>query len=249
MKDFFVSIWIIIIIVVLVVGGGAAAGVVLLTRGPAELGGVAGWTTASQWVYTMEMPMDEMGTFDGTVTWRVTGEETVDGTACYKSEWTFDPSQWEMDFDGITATVTINSWKMWLEKDTTLPKKMEMEMTATAMGETHTVKMVATSSNSVSGTMWPLAVGNEFTVTSTTTTKTYMDGTLIGEDTDTATTTTKVEAEENVTVPAGTFNCFKMVSYDDGNIQSVEWYSTEVKNVVKGMANGTVLMELQSYSP
>ncbi len=260
MKDFFVNIWIIVIIAVIVVGMGLGLGLGLGLRGgaPAEgqvttelrsysvsadgLGGVAGWATGDQWVYAAPaMPLNEMGTYEGTVTYTVAGEETVDTTACYKMEWAFDPPQWEMSTDG-TATASIGNWTMWLEKDNPLlSKKMEMEGTVTAEGETHSFRMVMTFSNSVSGTMWPLAVGNELTVTTSATTWLYVDDMLqpgFPAWSPPVTSRTVIEAEEDVTVAAGTFHCFKMVSTVSGdgyNIQSVSWHSTEVKNAVKGV--------------
>jgi hypothetical protein len=70
-------------------------------------------------------------------------------------------------------------------------------------------------------------------------------------NTETNTYTFKVENIEQITVPAGTFKCFKIVMYDkDGKPVITEWESDETKMyMVKGVDiqnSGTT--ELVSYS-
>jgi len=61
-----------------------------------------------------------------------------------------------------------------------------------------------------------------------------------------------VEAMESVTVPAGTFDCYKIVDTEGGDVKLVEWYSEEVKAPVKRADNqfwaGDETWELESYS-
>ena len=66
----------------------------------------------------------------------------------------------------------------------------------------------------------------------------------------TKTSTYKVEAIEEITVPAGKFSCFKIVEYDDtGQEHVTQWYSDKVKRFVKRIEHGDAeTMELKSYS-
>ena len=61
-----------------------------------------------------------------------------------------------------------------------------------------------------------------------------------------------VEAQESVTVPAGTFDCYKMVDAKGGDVKMTEWYSEEVMGPVKILNNvfwaGDETWELESYS-
>jgi len=91
---------------------------------------------------------------------------------------------------------------------------------------------------------FPLAVGYEWTRTFD-----YHVGTLL---TKTDNHTITVEAEESVTVPAGTFDCYKIVTKKGSDIVLQEWFSEEVKAPVKRMENlfwsGDETWELESYS-
>ena len=57
-------------------------------------------------------------------------------------------------------------------------------------------------------------------------------------------------AVEQITVAAGTFECFKVVKYDDGGThQGTFWFSEEMKREVKWIdQNMGVIAELKSYS-
>jgi hypothetical protein len=81
--------------------------------------------------------------------------------------------------------------------------------------------------------LFPLQVGSENEVVETLTTTATMMGETT-EKTETKTYTRTVETVEDVTVPAGTFECFKIVErYDDGTPKSTEWYSDAVRWTVR----------------
>lgn len=72
-------------------------------------------------------------------------------------------------------------------------------------------------------------------------------------ETETMTFTCKVEEVEEITVPAGTYTCFKIASYNEtGEKVSVEWHSDEVLPAVKTVDYENeielVTRELKSYS-
>jgi hypothetical protein len=91
---------------------------------------------------------------------------------------------------------------------------------------------------------FPLAVGSEWTRDFV-----YHVGDLL-ERTEVHTWT--VEAMESVTVPAGTFDCYKIVDSEGGDVKLVEWFAEEVKAPVKRLDNsfwaGDETWELESYS-
>jgi len=96
---------------------------------------------------------------------------------------------------------------------------------------------------------YPLKVGKEVTITATTTMTTTVSGESETE-TEVDTYTFRVERIEDITVPAGTFRCFKIVEYDEhGTVSDEEWYADEPKINVKSIDHETgEIMELKSYS-
>jgi len=164
----------------------------------------------------------------------VVGQEMLGSKDCYVMDFSFNPS-----FMGI-----IHSATRWIDKATFDNVKMVME------GNYMDMPYIVTTDASYDGPiLFPLKVGKEVTRTETTTMKIE----ALGEteiETETETYTEIVESVEDVTVPAGTFTCYKVVEYDEyGIVSSESWYSDEVKANVKEIdyQDGGIL-ELQSYS-
>lgn len=90
---------------------------------------------------------------------------------------------------------------------------------------------------------WPLTVGAEWTVDA-------IRHSILGDEPFSWTVT--VEAEEDVIVPAGTFSCFKIVWYSGDTLEKTEWYSHDVKNLVRvvdvASYDAEETLELESYS-
>jgi len=65
----------------------------------------------------------------------------------------------------------------------------------------------------------------------------------------------QVVGMESVTVPAGTFNCYKVEYTNKGSVIFTEWWSADgefiapVKIVDTGSSNDTETKELKSYTP
>ena len=61
----------------------------------------------------------------------------------------------------------------------------------------------------------------------------------------------RVEKMEEIGVPAGKFNCYKISSYDkSGKVLKTNWFSEEAKNNVKVINHKSgITMKLISYSP
>jgi len=224
----------IILLALAVVGGGVAAGIIL-TRGPAAAS-LPTLGTGNQWVYEISMAVD--GNYTGTLTQTVTGQEMIDGVDCYTLDWTFDP-----------AMMGVTTFKVWMEKDTLMEKKMEMSWTY--MNDTYT--SVTVMSYEFDKALWPLEVGKEVAMTTNETTTIYVDSIEISTETEITTGTMKVEGKEKITVAAGEFDCLKMVMREDeGNVVSKAWYADQVKGWVESVSYEddivTMSMELESYS-
>jgi hypothetical protein len=153
----------------------------------------------------------------------------------------FDPV---MSYTHDSVVYTITSMKYWADKATGL---LGVKHKYTIIGN----EQVITSSETYSYNPWtplfPLEIGKE--VETQKTTIRYSDGSQQGDPIVTTERYTIV-SQENVTVAAGTFSCWKMTMYDSATdaIQTM-WYSDQVKSMVKTIdAEGSTVMELQSYS-
>ncbi|TKJ26562.1 MAG: hypothetical protein CEE41_02230 [Hadesarchaea archaeon B3_Hades] len=186
------------------------------------------YNIGDEWVYR--------STNDITYTfhYKVTAEETIDNEDSYVIETSYDPP-----FLGINSGET-----KWMKKGTGDTMKTQMSGIYTGFLFTRT----QTYSYQYSGAeKWPIEVGKEYSVTRT---QTYTITPPYQTGTETKTSTVKVEKMEDVTVPAGTFTCFKEVYYDeDGNVWFTLWHSDDVKRYVKTINNETgETTELVSYS-
>ena len=189
-----------------------------------------------QWVFSYVM-----GETTSTFTEEITGEETVEGRDCYVTDMSFDPVMSSTQ-DGVVYTTT--GIKYWGDKATGL-LGVKMEFTTTYNGQ------VVTQSETYFYNPWtslfPLEVGKE--VETEKTTIYYFEGGQYGE-TEVSTEKYKVVSQEDVTVTAGTFSCWKITYYDSAlDTTQTMWWSDEVKTMVKSTdADGKTISELQSYS-
>lgn len=180
-------------------------------------------------------------TLDGihyTMTLEVTGEEVVNGKSCYTLDGTLEPP-----LMGLISGV-----QMAVDKATMFQTRLQFS------GETMGLPYVAEANYDfrfvTGGNLYPLVVGTEHRVEETESTTVTMLGQTQNE-TKTNIYIYKVVAIEDVTVPAGTFRCFKVVKYDEaGNKLSTLWMSDKVKLYnVKLEDDGTgEVDELTSYS-
>jgi hypothetical protein len=179
---------------------------------------------------------------DNATTYTVTQNITGEGTDYYLMYSAYDPP-----YRG-----TINSTG-WLDKSTLNPIRMQGHSNYTY--DTTTTPYTYNSTilyTYQGGVPFPLIIGKEFNMTETiaynmtmnSTTYTYIMNNSY---------TYKVEAIENVTVPAGTFTCFRMNYYNatSGDLIYIFWWSDVVKNAVKHMDYSTtpeMTYELKDYS-
>lgn len=172
------------------------------------------------------------------LTIEVTGEDVSNGKDCYILESSFEPP-----VNGIIDSATAK-----FDKATMRLIRAQMS------GEYMDMPFIVASSYSYEfpGALpYPREIGKEYEVTETET----MNTTVMGE-TETETTVNtyiyKVEKIEEITVPAGTFKCFKVVKYDETGTTALEttWYSDKTKQYqVKEIDHESGdTMELISYS-
>lgn len=177
-------------------------------------------------------------THDGfvyTLTQEVTAVEMIGGRDCYVLDATFDPP-----YMGYVSDA-----KYWVDKTTM--ETIRIQMSGEYMGYPYLMGVACTY-------QCPEAeptreVGKEYTVIVTTvTTITALSETQTENGTETY--IVKIEKMEEVTVPAGTFTCLKIVEYfENGDLSRTGWYSDKAKISVKRIIHGTgETMELVSYS-
>jgi hypothetical protein len=149
---------------------------------------------------------------DYTVTTEVTGNEIVDNQDCWIIETTFDPAY------GGSVTGMTNKY----EKSDLDIIFSDYHLNTPGEFTTFTYKIRGTA-------YYPLAVGKE---AQEITDQGMITGnaTIAQTENSTITNTTKVEKIEKITVPAGTFDCFKVLKYDDqGNLIQITWRSDKIK--------------------
>lgn len=173
--------------------------------------------------------------FEYTMTLEVVGEDVTGGKDCYVAEGSFEPP-----IGGFISSVSA-------KYDKATMRIVRMQTSGELMG--YPFVTAISYSYSPDETPYPLEVGKELVLIETTTITT----TIMGEtQTETQITayTYKVEGIEQITVPAGTFRCFEIVSYDeDASALETVWHSDTTKWPVKRVDHengGTV--ELVSYS-
>jgi hypothetical protein len=97
---------------------------------------------------------------------------------------------------------------------------------------------------------FPMDVGKTWTETCNQIQITYSDGEMDSYDEYESTYEYSCSEMETITVPAGTFECYKIVCEDEWGDESYTWYSPKVKNFVKqssGDSSDPTEIELKSY--
>jgi hypothetical protein len=147
---------------------------------------------------------------------KVTAEDVIDGRSCYVVQGSFKPP-----IGGVIKNIS-----MEFDKATMFLLRARM------LGEYQGLPFIQTSRLSykfLGEPYYPLQVGKKCKVTETKTRITTMLG-KTQKETKTTNYTYKVERIEEITVPAGTFRCFKIVQYDDtGSALNTLWESDRVR--------------------
>jgi hypothetical protein len=172
-----------------------------------------------------------------TMTEEVTGEKVIDGKDCYVTLSTFEPP----------LMGNISEISIMYDKATLCWERLQMS--GEVQGEPFVGEYNYTD-EFLGEPLYPLEIGKECKVKETYTLSVQV-GSEIQQESHTETFTYKVEEIEEITVPAGTFRCFKIVKYDHSDNEfNTFWQSDKVKQYnVKFMDHliGEV-DELVSYS-
>jgi hypothetical protein len=177
--------------------------------------------------------------FDSTATTEVKAIEDHGGSSAYRIDGTLTTTS-----SGTTSTGTSKTWTRVSDGAT-----LETQTTThiTVQGQSYDSTSTTVFDPPCEGWEWPLDVGDSWTRTCHATTTTSLGGGSTSSDT---TTTTTVEARESVTVPAGTFNAYRLKVDSGGGGVSTVWYASEACGAVKTTASSqgqSVTSELQSY--
>jgi hypothetical protein len=162
----------------------------------------------------------------------VTGEQVYNGIDCYTVT-----RQLSIQGDSTTYTTTSAVDKTTLDR---IGFELTNSINGTAYPET------VNNSYTYSVKPYPLSVGKTWAVTGNTT----VLGGGVQNQTWTERGSFKIEKVESITVPAGTFKCFKIMHYDSNNsLVGIKWV-TDVTGVsaVKEIDFTGTTSELTSYS-
>jgi hypothetical protein len=162
--------------------------------------------------------------------------ETLNNVKCYVIDVSFTKP-----FQDIFTNLTI-----WYETSTLLP------LQTLFIGEIGSIPFLTTiiTTYNYTANLWPIEVGKEINVYETDIISTFILD-EIDIKTETWSYTIKVEVQEEITIPAGTFTCFKLIEYaEDDTLQKITWYSDNVKFLYIKMVNPITeeTNELLSYN-
>ena len=220
-------------IIIAIVAALALALIIPTACAKSEKGTLPNLNIGDKWVYKVMSESTEY-----TMTLEVTGEDVTDGKDCYMMRGLFEPP----------ALGAISGVSLKLDKATMFTLRMEMLLSTDLIGDLF--EMSSSYSYEIPGKpYYPLEMGKECEVIETEIKISYTMG-WPQKQTMTDTYTYTVERIAEITVPAGTFRCFKIVKYDkSGNAVSTYWTSDEVKHEVKVIDHvNEETTELVSYS-
>jgi len=205
------------------------------SNGQTPSGALPTWKVGDTWTMNGSFHNGEITIVD-----TVTGEQVFNGIDCYTV--TTQENVTSMG-DIFTGTETV-------DKTTLEDIGSEVSSSSSMIDETPYTTTFNMSYN-YSVKPYPLSVGKTWVTTvNTTITELKMGQNQTTIETDSY--TRKVEKVESITVPAGTFQCFKILTYNSSTnaVAATEWV-TDVTggHAVKGIYNQTmVTLELTSYS-
>ncbi len=161
------------------------------------------------------------------LTMTVTGKEIVNNVSCYAMELVFEPET-PLARKGVSNEMT---W--WLDNSTL--HLIKMKGNARVYG--YDLTFVEEHFYTFRGEPF-LVVENEHNETDNRELNVYgppPTNIIFRHDETTTTAQVKVEKVENITVSAGTFSCYKIVTYDETgqSITAIRWFSMEAKTAVR----------------
>lgn len=196
---------------------------------PALNGALPQFAIGDQWVSSWHI-----GGVAYTVTSTITGEETIGGKNCWVMETVYDPPY----LNSVVST-------------TNKYEKTNLDIVSVYYHTNQPGEFTSITFQVCGTPYYPLSVGKESQEIDFQTIATG-NATISSTQNSTITFTTKVEKIETITVKAGTFQCFKVLKYDDqGNLLQTAWRSDKTKLFQVKMtdpADENAVYELVSYA-
>jgi hypothetical protein len=200
-------------------------------------GGAAAPATGDTWTYTVTYEQAALGTLVTTFTATVSSASA----AGYEVDIAFDETLRKEKVSGLNLDTRLIAPMIRTYNADLDETAMEVTIDPSGFGEN---PFGSVSTYTYPSPKFPLTVGAEWTREFV-----YHVGDIL-ERTEEHTWT--VEAMESVTVPAGTFDCYKIVDTEGGDVLMQLWFAEEVKAPVKRVENifwaGEETWELESYS-
>jgi len=200
------------------------------------------WSVGDNWVYNCSYENPGGNTSQDTCELEVTvvGEEAVGDEACYKCSGVFEPPA-TRDAADMPLTLHVETADIWTSKD-----HLEYVKMSSAIAELPGLPSTVTW-NYTGDYGWPYEVGKTWNAS------VHVVAGVLDEVTELE---NKVLGVENITVPAGTFECYHVATYEPtspDNYTFEHWFNaTAVKSVVKEIDRflwaGEETRELTSYS-
>jgi hypothetical protein len=195
------------------------------------------WEEGDTWEYSISTSFGNV-----TLTQVVEGEETLSVNGTQYDVYSVN-SVMNLSFSGVDISYPSTYYNR--RSDLALIKT---EMSISIFGISS--ESVATYNPPKKEFNFPLAVGNTWSETCNAITYSVQNGAITDYNEYEQTFSYSVEEVEEITVPAGTFRCYKIVCVDDFGDETTTWYSPKVKNFVKqttGDSWDSTETELTSY--
>jgi hypothetical protein len=192
-------------------------------------GNMPQFVIGDKWIYHWNSGGD-----DYTVTSVVTGDAMSEGKDCWVITTSFEPAYQD------TVTGTLNTYD-----------KTNLDIVTSDYIMVDSSKSTSYIYRVQGDVYYPLAIGKKARVTEYQTV-TSVQSVVTQTENFTLTTETRVEKIERITTEAGTFDCFKVLKYDEsGNLIQTSWRSDKTKLMIVKMTDAAAkddYYELISYS-
>ena len=188
------------------------------------------WEEGMKWTYRV----DEGDTIY-TLSMEVVGMETIEDKAVYRMKVNVEPA-----YLGIAKDV-----EMWVYEDSLALARIQVAGEI----EDGSFMLTETSLYYWDDPLFPLSIGKKVMYVKESRKRIVIDGKENESTEKTENKAVEIETKERITVPAGTFTVFKLVSRDnEGNITSTSWHSDKVKFRIKANPIEGITWELMSYT-
>lgn len=206
------------------------------------------WKVGDTWTIKQTLKWPYLNESITTIVCSVTGEQVYNGTDCYIVNRQITTQ------DTSTTPESVYNVTNVFDKATLRVIGIEQSTNSMNWSSTMCSTIVINTSVNYSVEPYPLSMGKTWTTNENKTTSCAGIPIPFGENQSTTESTNyiyKVEGIESVTVPAGTFNCFKIVIYNSENdVLQTEWITDVTRGFTVKRSSSQIdfIEELMSYS-